>query len=1407
MLTGAQPGAGRASSPAPINHVVPVVVLATALVTVYNQVGQPCVLRALLDSGSSTTLISERGLRILSTAKRPCQMQVCTVGEAEPQKVSGCVRLDLGGSLENVDGPLGIDALVLNRVVANLPSYAVSVPEDFYSKYSKDEFADPTWNVPGEVDILLGADIYHTIVTGKVMDAMGGLSLISTLFGWAVSGPLAKCFTRHVTVCATQVGDMAKTMEKFWLVEEVPDVRSAENDSSALFQDTVFCKSAEEQFADTYFVENHWTDKEGRIVAPLPFIKDVSLLGSSERSSRLRFLNLERKLEQNPVLHKKYIAVINEFQDMGHLERVPLDELIKPVDTVYHVPHHPVFKEESTTTKIRIVFDASAATSTGVSLNDVLAAGPKLQDDLIHILCRFRFRKVAVLGDVAKMYRQVCLDPKGKDYHRIQWREHSSLPLEIWRMTRVTYGVKSASHAAIKALQVVLDKHGNVLIRLAGRDFYVDDLISGCDSEEDAVALIKGICEALLLGGFELRKMASNVPAVVNWLPDNMKENADAFEFSDETHAIKTLGVNWECLHDQFGFKVKHLDHEPESSKDVKRSERVLNKQRKDKELGIIPTSVANKTPAGYTKRQILSDIAKIFDPLGLIACCVVVLKISMQIIWNCKGKDQKPVTWDEVLPDEVVAPYLEWRTSLVLLRECKIPRRVLQFNDYSKLELHVFCDASSKAYGAVVYVRQVCSEGVSVNMLTSKCKVAPIKVVSIPKLELCAALVGIRLLQTVQFALRHTIFKPAVFCWTDSTTVLQWLACPAGRWQVFVCNRVQAIQHVVDRPGWFHVPTDLNPADLVSRGISVQEMLDSKMWWVGPDFLQEFELVIPRQPTEEDSSEVISEEKKTAIIANAVAVEGCGSVTNLVNPEDFSCLDTLLVRLIFVRRCCNVFKSFSKKLVSKFPRVGTKFACSSRVTRAERRWALNAFTVAAQEEEFVVELKCLRNVPKSQLPKSNRLVKLYPFVDEEDRVLRVGGRLQARAGSLAEETLYPAILPKKCRLANLLACQTHSRTLHGGLQLCMGELRRSFWVISSRQLFRKIISDCTTCYRYNSRPQHPLMGDLPAERITPSDPFTHTGLDFAGPLRVRVKKCIEKAYLAIFVCFTTKAVHIEVVENLTTYGCISAITRFVARKGCPKRIYSDNGTNFTGARAEFLRLRELLDNRVGKVPTLAAKLGMTWVFIPPGSPNFGGLWEAAVKSAKGHLKKVVGKNVLTTEELRTLCCDIEGILNSRPLVPMSDDPNDLTALTPFTLITGGQVHSRQLPILDHKKLPIVNLEKVSYTERLKYVRCMTVAFWKRWSTEYITTLQQRKKDNLEVPNLKKNDMVLLTDERLAPVQWPLGRIIEVFPGNDGQVRTVRVRTAKGEYNKVAYKARKLPIEVAEEPASAQMPK
>ena len=359
----------------------------------------------------------------------------------------------------------------------------------------------------------------------------------------------------------------------------------------------------------------------------------------------------------------------------------------------------------------------------------------------------------------------------------------------------------------------------------------------------------------------------------------------------------------------------------------------------------------------------------------------------------------------------------------------------------------------------------------------------------------------------------------------------------------------------------------------------------------------------------------------------------------------------------------------------------------------------------------------------------------------------------------------------------------------------------------------------CVKCFRYSCKPEAPLMGDLPRERVTPNHPFDHTGLDFAGPFLTRdsgehgsssgplkAKKApptknaadihTTKSYLAVFVCFSTKAVHLEAVGSLSGPSCIAAFRRFVATRGAPVQVYSDNGTNFVGTASELAKLQEALDKKgkAGLPAIAAADHGTVWTHIPPRAPHFGGIWEAAVKSSKTHLKKVMGKSVFTFEELGTVFKQIEAILNSRPLVELSATESDFQALTPGMLVLGKQV--RHLPMDVQDEMPgDMPPSGVHPAKRWAHISKITAHFWKRWIGEYLPTLQVRKKWTVERPNFKQNEMVLVAEDNVKPLQWPLARILEGFPGNDGVVRVVKVRTPQGEYQRPVVKLRKLPFD------------
>lgn len=403
-----------------------------------------------------------------------------------------------------------------------------------------------------------------------------------------------------------------------------------------------------------------------------------------------------------------------------------------------------------------------------------------------------------------------------------------------------------------------------------------------------------------------------------------------------------------------------------------------------------------------------------------------------------------------------------------------------------------------------------------------------------------------------------------------------------------------------------------------------------------------------------------------------------------------------------------------------------------------------------------------------------------------------MGGRLVHSQCHYNEK--HSIILPSKHQFTNLLIQHTHITELHAGTQAVLAKIRAKYWPLSGRRTVRNVIGKCITCFRAKPVHHQPIMGNLPACRVEPARPFVNVGVDYCGPFLIRNstarRPSKSKAYIAIFICMAVKAVHIELVSSLGSDSFLNALKRFIARRGMVGNIYSDNGTNFVKANCELKELHKMFttEAEMSKITNVLSQQGISWHFIPPRAPHVGGLWESAVKSFKYHFRRIVSNALLTFEEFYTVSTQIESILNSRPLIPLSDDPSDLTVLTPGHFLIGDSLRTNLEPNLLDLKLN--RLSRLQLIERLKQ------HFWKRWTKEYLQQLQQRSKWRGDSrPQLQVGQLVVLREDDTPPMSWPLGRITTVHPGSDGVVRAAVVRTARGEAKRHANRLCVLPIE------------
>ncbi|XP_055910831.1 uncharacterized protein LOC129945199 [Eupeodes corollae] len=1294
------------------NHQVSTI-LPTAVARIRDNQGLYQIVRVLLDSGSQVSFITEQAAQRLGLPRKRLRIPVVGIASKSAGVTNGLVNLNIVScySSEMID----LSCYVLPTITSSLPPLSIDqIPQNLSSL----NLADPNYCDPGPIDILIGADRVFNIIKGAAEIEKGGtLTSIPTIFGWVIAGHHSQhspVRSGIQTFCTRLDHAQEFDLEKFWRLEEVSNEQPL---------------SLEEQLAEENFVKSHTRLQDGRYEVQLPFKSTKLNFGDSFGTALARFHSIERKFNCNPNLKSEYTKFINEYISLGHMEEVPSNEILKSNNSSYYLPHHAIFKGDSSTTKIRVVFDASAKTRSSQSLNETLLVGPTIQRDIFSICLRSRRHAYLITGDIEKMYRQIRVSRNHTDFQRIVWRENPEEPLKHFRLLTVTYGTSAAPFLAVRVLQQLAAESSKTHPRASKtllNDFYVDDVITGSDTIDDLISLRIELVELLKSAGFNLRKWTTNCWPLLISLPEDQRELSPV-DF-EESNSVKVLGLQWCPSRDIFSYKVK---------------------------LNLVNSC---------TKRHILSDASKIFDPLGFLAPIVIGVKILLQELWR------KQINWDEEVPDSLSQQWNNIRNELHIVENFAIPRIMLQ--NKNEWELHGFCDASLDAYAAVVYCRNIKpNNSISVTLVAAKSKVAPLKVLPLPRLELCGALLLVRLLNKIKISLQEPEVK--TFAWTDSSIVLHWLAAPPKNWSVFIGNRTSEILTSLPIKSWNHVRSASNPADAATRGLLPSTLEKTTLWWEGPQWLSKTRDQWPSSSyNTADIDTQHLEERKVKPIAQVLH-----SNINSNHPFE-TIINNSSSWFKVVRVASYVFRFIENYFLPK-----EKQNLNPLFTE-ELFYAKIRIIKYVQSSLFYSDIHSLKT--KNELSSKSRLLNLSPFIDSSG-VLRVGGRLEHSNLTYSEK--HPIILCKSHRVAKLIVDFTHKNHLHAGASLLFALIKQDFYILGCRNLARKVVRDCTQCIRQRKATSKQLMGNLPSERIRYARPFSRVGCDYAGPISLRLNRGrnpkFVKAYIALFVCFVTKAIHIELVGDLSSIAFLSALDRFVARRGKPCEIWSDNGTNFVGAKRLLNELYNHLCSQQHNniVIDHLSKDNISWKFIPPSSPHFGGLWESGVRSIKLHLKRVIGDTILTYEEMYTLLTKIEALLNSRPMWQTSDcDP---IALTPSHFLIGEAYTAVPQPDVSNSVISI----KTNWS----LLQAMLQGFWKRWHAEFLTSLQQRSKWQKSQPNLEVDDVVLLKEPNLPPSKWIVGRIIKTHPGADEKCRVVTIRTKFGDYVRPTIKIARLP--------------
>ena len=1244
---------------------------------------------ALLDNGSTNTFCTEELLTKLNSSGQSADMQLTTL-EKEGNKVKTTVH-DL--EVSDVQGNHTVPVRVYARPSIPVSTDCVVREDDLRSWSHLRDTEIPRLPQNGKIQMLIGQDCPEVLMPLEVRAAENPDDTATpfatrTLFGWTVCGPMKGISTAAVVNFVS----LERQVEQFWQLEG----SQLSTDRGLSVEDKRALKLMEESIQKD---DGHYT-----VAIPL---RDDHALPNNRVYAEKRLAQLAKKLDNNPELKEEYKLTMETLIARSYAEKVPTDDQPSK-QAEWYIPHHAVIHPKKK--KLRVVFDC-AARFQDVALNDKVLQGPDLTNRLLGILMRFREHPIAISADIEAMFHQVRVAEEHRDYLRFLWwpEGDTDKPAEMYRMTVHLFGgTWSPSVCTFALRQTARDAQGQGfdpdVIEAVERDFYVDDYLKSVKTVTEAKKMVTDVPKLLAQGGFRLHKWISNNREVLEAIPEGERAVGLQDLNFQALPVERTLGVLWDVNADRFTYTFR----------------------------------TANR-PA--TRRGLLGTVCSIYDPMGFITPFTIRGKKLLQDLTREK------VAWDEPLSGQTQEKWQAWLKELTDIGDIAIDRCLQpdEIGPIDKAELHHFSDASMQAYGAASYLRLISNEGkVTSHLLFTRARIAPLKQLSIPRLELAGAVLSAQQDQMLRRELSIPI--TASYFYTDSTIVLAYIRNKKKRFHTFVANRLAAIHASTTVDQWQHVPSESNPADAITRGLSIHELAHNPQWSHGPDFLLSSSIRANAQPSVPDIDDDPEVKQQQSITA-------CSTIVDVTDDllEKYSSWPKLKRVVAWLLRYC-------KNLLS---RVKKQQPVTGQLSVQEVTAAEEAVIRLIQKKEYKEEILSLQS-PAGKVKKSSKIYSL-------DSALTDQGILVCRVRTPQMTPLV--ILPKNHHVSTLIVRHHHETLGHIGREFTVNEIRHKYWIVGLRTLVRQVLSSCRVCRRLFSAPMTQRMADLPAERLaSDSPPFTNVGVDCFGPFTTKCGRKQHKRYGCIFTCLTSRAIHLEVLDSMDTFSFINALQRFISRRGKPRKIVSDNGTNFVGAEAELRK--SLAEWNQQAIDNFLLQQHIQWQFNPPNASHMGGVWERMIRSVRRVLSAVVGQQTLNDDSLNTLMCLAENTVNSRPLTTVPSDVDDLSPLTPNHLLL---MRPTQL-------LPPGLFEKrdCHARKRWRQIQYLADIFWSRWSKEYLPLVQLRTKWHERQNNLAVDDIVLVVDSNAPRNRWQLGRVTEALPGADGLVRSARIQTASG---------------------------
>lgn len=1110
--------------------------------------------------------------------------------------------------------------------------------------------------------------------------------------------------------------------------------------------------------ADDHSEKPHWHTK-------YPWVEDPATLPSNRSAVEATFLRTERQLAREPEWKAAYAAQVHEMVKRRAAMRLTKDVLHAWTGPVWYISHLIALNPHSVTTPVRLVWNSSQKCR-GVSLNDLLLKGPDVLNSIRAVLLKFRRGGFAALGDIKKMYNSVWLEDQEVHLHRFLWRDSEEEELGEYAVTRVNIGDKPAGCIAQVAMRETANlpefSHLEEERRVLQEDSYVDDLLTSHDNLDQLKVITGNVEQILKAGGFELkpwvfsgqsRRESSGkqeqvaTPRTVI-LPNQLKEEDN-----------KALGLGYTLEDDKLHVMVGIN----------------FSKRKRKMRLGqdLLLEQVRAQTPDPLTRRELLSQVSGLYDPIGLTTPvkqkgAILVRRAFQEAKLKCSTiKD----TWDLALSGKLREDAISLFEEYAQLSRVKFHRALTPAGAPAAPDAITFSDGSENSYGAVLYLRWACDQGPTVRLVESKAKLTPLdhKGEAV-KAELCGAVFAARLKK--YFEQHGQIQVRQWYHFVDSQTVLGAIQRESYGFQTFFANRIGEIQSSTQLHYWWWVPGPLNIADIITRGAGPRDLDENSTWQQGPKFLSlptdEWPIKSAKDVSATAREGVGKMQKKsfTAALSRAQVKKEppdreCRrppagvAVRNLVDEGRFSSLTRLVKTVALVWRAAKYFAAQSGILgTPKWEAVSS----TGVITATEREDALRDIFLAAQEGV---------TFPTTTIDR------LVVCKEEGTGLLVCGGRVQA----FKEDRVGVPLLPDSAWVSTLLVREAHSKG-HEGVAATLLKVRRRAWVIKGRRIAQKVIKNCVICKKARARICQQVMGDLPQERTRPAAPFEFIAVDLFGPYQVKDdvrKRVTMKVWGVVFCCMASRAIHTELANTMSTESFLMAYQRFTAVRGHPKKIWSDPGTNFVGAKPVLEELYQFLDGLDrSAVEEISAQNGTDWRWQiqPADSPHRNGSAEAAVRIVKKAFQSLGRESGLSYSELQTTLQLAANLANERPIDARVQSQEDTVQyITPNTLLLGRASSSGDWKTFDFTSYPYKRLQEMQHQVN---------TFWSSWSQLAGPNLFVRSKWHTTHRNVAVGDIVWLCDQNALRGHFKLGRVVNVNPDSKGIVRDVNIRVVAG---------------------------